>query len=45
MDRKIEAEEARLQALDTLYKTLLHLLMTGKMRVKDLPMPETKGVT
>ncbi len=33
VDRKIEAEEARKQALDDLFKTLLHHLMTAKIRV------------
>ena len=36
VDRKIEAEENRKQALEALFKTLLHYLMTGKIRVKDL---------
>ncbi len=36
IDNKIEAEESKKQALDTLFKTLLSLLMTGKIRVKDL---------
>lgn len=45
VDQKIETEEQRKAALDVLFNTLLHLLMTGKMRVKDLPVPETKGVT
>lgn len=44
IDHKIHAEEARMQALDVLFKTLLHQLMTGKVRVKDLPLPETEGV-
>lgn len=44
VDRKIEAEEQRKAALDVLFKTLLHLLMTGRMRVKDLPLPEAEGV-
>ncbi len=35
VDKKIEAEEARKQALEALFKTLLHNLMTGKIRVKD----------
>lgn len=43
VDRKIEAEEARLQALDTLYKTLLHLLMSGRVRVKQLTSAEGRG--
>ena len=33
VDRKIEAEENRKQALDVLFKTLLHNLMTAKIRV------------
>ena len=33
IDRKIEAEENRKQALDDLFKTLLHNLMTAKIRV------------
>jgi len=33
VDRKIEAEENRKAALDALFKTLLHHLMTGKIRV------------
>jgi type I restriction enzyme S subunit len=33
VDRKLEAEEARRQALEALFKTLLHQLMSGKLRV------------
>ncbi|GIV04162.1 MAG: hypothetical protein KatS3mg015_2992 [Fimbriimonadales bacterium] len=33
VDRKIEAEEKRKTALEALFKTLLHHLMTGKVRV------------
>jgi len=33
VDRKIEAEENHKQALDVLFKTLLHNLMTAKIRV------------
>jgi len=33
VDRKIEAEENRKAALEALFKTLLHHLMTGKVRV------------
>jgi len=36
IDIKIEAEENKKQALDALFKTLLSLLMTGKIRVRDL---------
>ncbi len=39
IDNKIEAEENRKQALETLFKTLLSLLMTGKLRVKDVEIP------
>ncbi|MDZ7304160.1 MAG: restriction endonuclease subunit S [candidate division KSB1 bacterium] len=35
MDKKIEVEEKRKAALQALFKTMLHLLMTGKLRVKD----------
>ena len=33
LDRKIEAEERRKAALQALFKTMLHQLMTGKLRV------------
>jgi len=36
VDTKIETEEKHKAALQTLFKTMLHLLMTGKVRVKDL---------
>jgi len=36
VDNKIDAEEKRKAALQALFKTMLHLLMTGKVRVKDL---------
>jgi type I restriction enzyme S subunit len=39
VDRKIEAEESRKQALEALFESLLHHLMTGKIRVKDLTVP------
>ena len=35
-DRKIEAEEKVKASLQSLFKTMLHQLMTGKVRVKDL---------
>lgn len=36
INNKIKAEENKKQALDALFKTLLSLLMTGKIRVRDL---------
>lgn len=39
VDKKLQAEETRKQALDALFKTLLHNLMTGQIRVKDLALP------
>lgn len=38
VDNKIAAEENRKQTLDVLFKTLLHNLMTGKVRVHDLDL-------
>jgi len=46
VDKKLQAEEARKQALEELFKTLLYNLMTGKIRVKDVVLPnvgEGKG--
>jgi type I restriction enzyme S subunit len=36
IDKKIEAEENRESTLQALFKTMLHNLMTGKVRVKEL---------
>ena len=36
VDKKIETEEKRRESLQTLFKTMLHLLMTGQVRVKEL---------
>ncbi len=36
VDKKIETEEKRKAALQTLFKTMLHQLMTGKVRVKEM---------
>ncbi|MBO8140222.1 MAG: restriction endonuclease subunit S [Thermosipho sp. (in: Bacteria)] len=36
IDKKIEAEENKKKALEELFKSMLHNLMTGKIRVKDL---------
>lgn len=44
VDKKLQAEETRKQALEVLFKTLLHNLMTGRIRVKGLALPETKEV-
>lgn len=43
VDRKIQVEEARKQALDILFKVLLNNLMTGKIRVKDPALLEAGG--
>ncbi len=36
IDKKIQQAESRKQTLQTLFKTMLNQLMTGKVRVKDL---------
>jgi type I restriction enzyme S subunit len=36
IDKKIQQSEARKQALQALFKTMLNQLMTGRIRVKDL---------
>lgn len=36
VDNKIQSEENRKSAFQALFKTMLHQLMTGKVRVKDL---------
>jgi len=41
VDRKLDVEKARRQALDALFQTLLHNLMTGKVRVDDLDLAES----
>lgn len=43
-DNKLAVEESRRAALEVLFKTLLHNLMTGKVRVNDLDLPEVEGV-
>jgi len=35
VDDKIEAEEKKKEALQAFFKTMLHHLMTGKIRVKN----------
>lgn len=42
-DLKLEAEQARKRALDTLFTTLLHELMTARIRVDHLGIPEPAG--
>lgn len=44
IDEKIAAEEKRKQTLEALFKTLLHNLMTAKIRVHDLELAETREV-
>jgi type I restriction enzyme S subunit len=44
VDKKLQAEEARKQALEALFRTLLHNLMTGKIRVKDPTILNTSEV-
>lgn len=39
IDKKIDAEKTKKKALEAVFKTLLSLLMTGKLRVKDLEIP------
>lgn len=43
IDKKIEAEEQRVIAIEQLFKSLLHNLMSGKIRVKNLVIPEVKN--
>jgi len=38
LDQKIESEQSKKQALDQLFKSLLHNLMTGKIRVNHLEL-------
>jgi type I restriction enzyme S subunit len=38
IDKKIQIEENRKASLQTLFKTMLRLLMTGQLRVKDLQL-------
>jgi type I restriction enzyme, S subunit len=44
VDAKLAAEVRRRRALDALFNALLHNLMTGKIRVIDLPEPEPAEV-
>jgi len=38
VDKKIEAEQNRQASLQTLFQAMLHILMTGKARVKELSL-------
>lgn len=40
VDNKITSEQQRKSTLQSLFQTMLHLLMTGKVRVKDLEVKE-----
>jgi type I restriction enzyme S subunit len=42
-ERKTVAGQGKVAALDGLFKTLLHHLMTGRLRVKDLAVAENGG--
>jgi type I restriction enzyme S subunit len=43
VDKKIEAEQQRKLTLQSLFKTILHLLMTGQVQINDLEV--TAGET
>ncbi len=43
VERRIEAERARASVLATPFSSLLHHLMTGRLRVNDLRVPERVG--
>jgi type I restriction enzyme S subunit len=45
VDRKIAAEEARKQALEALFTTLLQQLMTGEVRVNCVEVQDGQGET
>ncbi len=42
VDRKIEIAKKKKEALQDLFKTMLHKLMTAQIRVKDLEIPAEK---
>ena len=44
LDAKIAAEERRKVSLEILFRTLLHNLMTGKVRVTDLDLSKVEGL-
>jgi len=43
VDAKIAAEEARREALDALFRSLLHHLMTGRIRTQGRQDAKTQG--
>jgi restriction endonuclease S subunit len=43
IDKRIDAEEQRKEALEQLFKSLLHNLMSAKIRVKDLGVDVKNG--
>ncbi len=43
VDAKLASEGARYEALEILCKSLLHNVMTGKMRVNDIDLPEAES--
>jgi type I restriction enzyme S subunit len=45
VEEKIAAEKRRLDALNSIFLTLLHDLLTGKVRVHDVPALATTGGT
>lgn len=44
VDKKLQAEETKKQALEELFKSLLHNFMTGKIRVTELTISESREV-
>jgi type I restriction enzyme S subunit len=42
VERKLAASLSRAQALDALFRSLLHNLMTGKLRVRNPALPPSK---
>jgi hypothetical protein len=45
VERKLAISLSRAQALDVLFRSLLHNLMTGKVRVGDLKLPVSLEVS
>lgn len=44
IDRKLRSEQAKYKALNIIFQSLLHNLMTGQIRVHDLDLPVLKEV-